>query len=832
MSRTRRLRGDRTETPIGKFTEDKPCVSNDFADPFVIDRNCTETPTAAPTSPGDDAGPSLVYRCGSYRYCSEEPPLPSHRDSDAPSPWELSGTCDGSACPPVYREGGTYAMDDAVAVPTPALVYECDDAARCNSSPPPPPGEPDAGTGWGLVGGCGRGDGCPAAHDPGGVYAVGDRVAAGPAASEDSSAAAGWEDGAPPDLAYTYSCSRPRLCNGAAPYESSRAWDLTGACVPSSPAGEDGCPEEYRWHAWYGRGESVSVSVGELNSDLVESLSCPAGSGGEGAAAAEVVTYAYEVESRLASDPEVFLPRLEESILLNLADNMLGCLGEGDGRRLESAAAAFGPRGIDSAPDDVALLEAPCTFSSPGADSCFVVSGSLTLHLADGDESSAERSRVLLRRAMNQDELLSPKIPEVVRVRYLADSIGGATSDQPLAAAGAAGGAAPGIGAELSPVLLNCIAGVIGVLVAALLTMIFVKLRSSRRRRRAAGGGAADSDLAGGEGGEVTLHVSNIAPETPDGFLREVFEQHGAVHDYSARTDDDDTLDLKRLAREEDGSLNEPFGPESSRQALVTMDREGARSASEYADGLECDGYVLRVREADDVDRLAFRDAQAANGGGVDPRERCLMDGCSLMSGSYMNDPRRFGLGGTMSAIEEGDEETDGGGGDDAAVRGGGGDRPPTPSGRRTPGMLVGGALAGAWGVRSLVGKSRRKRERNELAEIGADVSSHGGGGSRDPEADLDRFVEAMSRHGPAEAAAEEADGGDGVARTAAEAAGGGDVDDARSYLAKQCVEFTDYDFSRPGQQHSTNHVPCCKSGTCIICRSPGTGVVFVKAEG
>ena len=457
------------------------------------------------------------------------------------------------------------------------------------------------------------------------------------------------------------------------------------------------------------------------------------------------------------------------------------------------------------------------------------MSGSLTLHLVEGDDSSVELSRVLLRRAMDQDELLTPKSPEVVKVRYLADSIGDATSDQPLAAVEMPGGATQRGGIELSPVLMNCIAGVIGVIVAGLLTMIFVKLRSSRKRKRGVDGG---DDLAGGKNDEVTLHVSNIAPETPDGFLREVFEQHGVVHEYCARTDDDNTLDMKRLAREEDGSLNEPFGPESSRQALVTMDKDGARSAAEYADGIECDGYVLRVREADDVDWLAFRDVQAANGGGMDPRERNLMDGCSLMdgmsimSGSIQNDPRRIGLGGTMSAIEEGDEVMDGGGEDDAVVRGS------PPSGRRTPGMIVGGALAGALGVRSLGGRSRRRR--NELAEIGVDVSSHGDNGSRDPEADLDRFVEAMSRLGPVDAEANETDDGDesSVAEVVRTAAMAGDVVDARSYLAEKCIEFTDYDFSSPGQQHSTNHVPCCKRGTCMICRSPGTGIVFVKTEG
>ena len=363
MARTRRLRVGRAGVALDdNFTEGNPCVSNDNADPFTIDTNCTETPTAAPSSPppGDEgsAPTSLVYRCGSYRYCSEEPPLPSYRESDAPSPWDLAGACgDGVPCPSEYKVGGTYAMDDTVAVSAPAIVYECDDTARCNSSSPSSAASaPESG--WKLVGGCGSGDGCPDAHDPEGVYEVGDKVAVGSVASSEPFETTGGQVGEPVDLAYTYACTRPRLCNEAAPYESSRAWDLTGACVPSSQGDGERCPDKYTWYDWYGRGEAVSVSVDGLNSDLVESMSCPA-DGGTGAESTieEVITYAYEVESRFVSDPVLFLPRLEESILLNLGGSLLGCLEEIDGRRLESVITAFEPRGIDSSPDDVALLE-------------------------------------------------------------------------------------------------------------------------------------------------------------------------------------------------------------------------------------------------------------------------------------------------------------------------------------------------------------------------------------------------------------------------------------------------------------------------------------------
>jgi hypothetical protein len=72
-----------------------------------------------------------------------------------------------------------------------------------------------------------------------------------------------------------------------------------------------------------------------------------------------LVPYAYEVETSRVSTADVFLPRLEEQILLNLADTLMSCLGGGqaqDGVR-------FDVRGIESSPDDVTVTEGENYFS-------------------------------------------------------------------------------------------------------------------------------------------------------------------------------------------------------------------------------------------------------------------------------------------------------------------------------------------------------------------------------------------------------------------------------------------------------------------------------------
>ena len=73
-----------------------------------------------------------------------------------------------------------------------------------------------------------------------------------------------------------------------------------------------------------------------------------------------------------------------------------------------------------------------CTITRDEADSCFLVKGSVTLRLDPIDEDSynltasimhaTDTAQSNLQNAMNNDELLSPFLPEVIKVRYLGDS--------------------------------------------------------------------------------------------------------------------------------------------------------------------------------------------------------------------------------------------------------------------------------------------------------------------------------------------------------------------------------------------------------------------------
>ena len=72
-----------------------------------------------------------------------------------------------------------------------------------------------------------------------------------------------------------------------------------------------------------------------------------------------------------------------------------------------------------------------CTITRDEADSCFLVKGSVTLRLDPIDEDSynltasimnaTDTAQSNLQNAMNNDELLSPFLPEVIKVRYLGD---------------------------------------------------------------------------------------------------------------------------------------------------------------------------------------------------------------------------------------------------------------------------------------------------------------------------------------------------------------------------------------------------------------------------
>ena len=67
-----------------------------------------------------------------------------------------------------------------------------------------------------------------------------------------------------------------------------------------------------------------------------------------------IVPYIYEVETSRVVTADIFLPRLEEQILLNLVDSLMSCLG-GDDNAASDVNSKYDIQGIDSIPDDVAI---------------------------------------------------------------------------------------------------------------------------------------------------------------------------------------------------------------------------------------------------------------------------------------------------------------------------------------------------------------------------------------------------------------------------------------------------------------------------------------------
>lgn len=187
---------------------------------------------------------------------------------------------------------------------------------------------------------------------------------------------------------YAYSCVSDRYCNtnllGATHPPGNLlglGWEFDGHCERYAD-----CPPDYdegrATAQGYENGDRATITSDYLNGKVIGSISCPGPRGGLGWASGgktdrwgdgdRVVTqYVYEVESSEASTASVFLPRLEEQILLSLADRMMSCLGgerallrEGRiarrsrGRALgEDGGAEFSVGGIASSPDDVAVSE-------------------------------------------------------------------------------------------------------------------------------------------------------------------------------------------------------------------------------------------------------------------------------------------------------------------------------------------------------------------------------------------------------------------------------------------------------------------------------------------
>ena len=203
---------------------------------------------------------------------------------------------------------------------------------------------------------------------------------------------------------YTYKCTsnQNQYCNSHSPGNSlGLGWTLTGTCDYQDTFSLGAmllCPPTFdptkAQSDGYVEGDAVMISSDELNGRVVGSVSCPSSSSattntstkenGSNEAAREdadiVVPFVYEVETSQVSSANIFLPRLEEQILLNLADRMMDCfvsggededadVGEGDEggsrsfllrrRRLNSA---YAVKGILSHPQDVAVTEGEFLF--------------------------------------------------------------------------------------------------------------------------------------------------------------------------------------------------------------------------------------------------------------------------------------------------------------------------------------------------------------------------------------------------------------------------------------------------------------------------------------
>ena len=192
------------------------------------------------------------------------------------------------------------------------------------------------------------------------------------------------EDGENATKYYAYECNEEEACNEYPPGNSQGlGWVYVGNCKRDID-----CPSVYNENTEYSKGDKTSISSDTLNSLVTTSVSCPGFGSQEGNDTNDgevndensvIVPYIYGVESTV-TNANVFLPRLEEQILSNLANSMMTCL---DGnrrllvttdmkeekdmmlrrrvlknemiiRKLESAA-EFSVSGIESAPADVAI---------------------------------------------------------------------------------------------------------------------------------------------------------------------------------------------------------------------------------------------------------------------------------------------------------------------------------------------------------------------------------------------------------------------------------------------------------------------------------------------
>lgn len=170
---------------------------------------------------------------------------------------------------------------------------------------------------------------------------------------------------------YTYECISDRYCNTHDPGNNlDLGWTFIGICQYNS-----NCPDAYNAitnsSTYYSTGDAVSVSCDYLNNNIIGSISCPTTDYGssnsttvdssmsmqsQDDSTSIIVPYLYEVETTQVISADIFLPRLEEQILLNLADSLLSCL-DGDDSAANDVNSKYDIQGIDNSPNDVAINE-------------------------------------------------------------------------------------------------------------------------------------------------------------------------------------------------------------------------------------------------------------------------------------------------------------------------------------------------------------------------------------------------------------------------------------------------------------------------------------------
>lgn len=452
-------------------------------------------------------------------------------------------------------------------------------------------------------------------------------------------------------------------------------------------------------------------------------------------------------------------------------------------------------------------------------------------------EAATDAAQTNLEEAMNNDDLLSPNMPEVLKVTYLGDSYdeymaGFVEGESGLAAGGFVTGTPGGIegdgtgdGGSGLPFLAIILGGVFGALMVAMCALLFVKKRmreqskfddAQERARSSRGRYATDSQMVGGDFDWVTLRVGNLSPDTSVDDVREIFEQHGTVSECIV-----------------------PNTSKEERFALVTMQANEAEKACNYVNGIEVDGHQLSVRKVQHQGGMANRNL--------------IDDTSSEYDNSYQNNSVKNSCG--RSGNNNGDED------------------------EQAPGVLatlgvIGGFLAAPFLFKPCKKKSRQETSLAHLQSITGRSYAH----SPDEQSlddGLDNIINSIdgatdlndrrnfvvdppgafhlgNHHytgdgvryfsplcGQCIAAQRNADG---VVPLVALHDNEEDPADVRgdemdlnemgglSFDLEEARNFTDYNCNDLSRAHSSMHVRHCKSTTCNICARE-KGVYFVKAR-